>query len=218
MNKSIETEILEQQVIDRNDPQAIGQLILKYQKRLERVIAFRMDRRLRSRLDAADILQEAVIEAAQRIDDYKACSENMSFFLWLRFIVIQKLNQMHRHHLAVKARDANRDVAIDRNQPGQATSAVLAAQLLGKMTSPSHAAMRLENKLRLEQALSEMEEIDREILALRHFEHLSNGETAQLLDLSESAASNRYFRALRRLKSVLDSMQHGASETFHDKD
>ena len=215
MNKSNETEIFEQQVIEQDDPQAIGRLILKYQDRLERVVAIRMDARLRARIDAADVLQDAYVEAAQRIDDYKACADKMSFFLWLRFITLQKLAQLHRHHLGVKARDAGRDVAIYQHGGGDATSMVLAAQLLGKMSSPSHAAMREENKRKLEQGLSEMEEIDRETLALRHFEHLSNSETAELLNLSESAASNRYIRAVRRLKSVLDRIQNGASGIFN---
>lgn len=214
MAKSDETQILENQIIEQADPQAIGQLIGKYQDRLERVIAFRMDPRLRTRVDAADVLQEAFVEATQRIDDYKSCSDKMSFFLWLRFITIQKLNQLYRHHLGVKARDAARDVGIFQKGGDRATSVVLAAQLLGNLTSPSHAAMREENKSKLEQALKEMEEIDREILALRHFEHLSNGETAQLLELSDSAASNRYFRAVRRLKSVMERIQKGASGVF----
>ena len=217
MHKSDETEILEQQIIDQNNPHAIGQLIFRHQGRLERVVAFRMDDRIRSRVDAADILQDAFVEASQRIDDYKACSNKMSFFLWLRFITLQKLQQLHRHHLGVKARDAGRDIAIfEPGRGGQATSMILAAQLLGKMTSPSHAAMREEKKRKLEQALSEMEEIDREALALRHFEHLNNAETAQLLGLSESAASNRYIRAVRRLKLVLDRIQNGASGIFCD--
>jgi RNA polymerase sigma-70 factor (ECF subfamily) len=216
MNKSDETEFLEQCILDADDPQAIGRLIVKYQDRLERVIAFRMDPRLRTRIDAADVLQEAFVEATQRIDDFKSCADKMSFFLWLRFITIQKLHQLHRHHLDVKARDAARDVAIFQHVNGQMTSVVLAAQLLGKMTSPSHAAMREENKRKLEQALAEMEEIDREALALRHFEHLTNSEVAQLLDLSEAAASNRYFRAVRRLKSVMDRIQNGASGIFQN--
>ena len=214
MNPSPETEVLEKQVVDQNDPHALGQLILKYQGRLERVIAFRMDVRLRSRLDPADVLQEAFVEATQRIADYQACSDRFSVFLWLRFITLQKLTQLHRHHLGVQARDAARDVTIFRQPFSPATSAVLAAQLIGKITSPSNVAIREENRLRLEQAFNDMETIDRDVLTLRHFEHLSNGEAAQLLKLSDAAASNRYFRALRRLKSTLDRIQKGASGIF----
>ena len=214
MEPENETTFFEKKIVEQNDPIALGELMRKYQQRLERVVAFRMDRRLKSRIDAADVLQDAFVEATERLDDYRKCAEKMSFFLWLRFIVMQKLLQLHRHHLGVQARDAARDVAIFHKANPQMTSMVLAAQLLGKMTSPSHAAMREENKRKIEQALAEMEDIDREALALRHFEQLSIAETAQLLQINESAAANRYFRAIRRLKTVLERMGNGASGIF----
>lgn len=202
-----DTSILQQQVQDGNTDEAVGQLMQKYQDRLQRIVAFRMDRRLKARVDASDIVQETFFEAIRRLDDYKACAEKMSFFLWLRFLVLQKLCQSHRHHLGVAARDANRDVSIHGRGLPQATSMVLAAQLLGNRTSPSMAAVRNERKQKLEQALGDMDEVDREVLALRHFEQLSNNETAGLLDLGETAASNRYVRALKRLKSMMQRLQ-----------
>lgn len=205
----------EQQVVQTGDLEAFGHLITAYQDRLERVITFRMDPRLRARLDATDVLQDTFVEATSRVADFQSCSQRMSFFLWLRFLAIQKLTQLHRHHLGVQARDAGREVGIYQYAHGQMTSVVLAAQLLGKVTSPSRAAIREENRQKLEHALSELEDIDREVLALRHFEHLSNNETARLLELSEAAASNRYFRAVRRLKAVMDRIHHGSS-VFHD--
>lgn len=208
-----DTQQLEKQLVEHDDPHILGQLLLHYQDRLERIIGFRMDGRLKSRIDAADVLQDAFIEVTQRIEDYKQCAGEVSFFLWLRFIALQKLTQLHRHHLGVQARDANRDVPLAFRASPQATSIVLAAQLLGKMTSPSNAAMRAESRRKLEQALGGMEDIDREVLALRHYEHLSNSETAKLLKLSDSAASNRYFRAVRRLKTIMDQMQR-ESEIF----
>jgi RNA polymerase sigma-70 factor (ECF subfamily) len=214
MKPSDETELLQRKVLESDDPQAFGELILKYQDRLERVIQFRMDPRLRARVDPADVLQDAYVEANSRLDDYRACSDAMPFFLWLRFIAIQKLNQLYRHHVRTQARDAGREVGLYQYAGGQMTSVVLAAQLLGKMTSPSNNAIRDENRMRLEQALGELGELDREVLALRHFEHLSNGETAQLLNLSEAAASNRYFRAVRRLKGVMERMRSGNSGAF----
>ncbi|MGI9517796.1 MAG: sigma-70 family RNA polymerase sigma factor [Pirellulaceae bacterium] len=214
MSQFEETVVLQQQVLDGNTDEAVGQLMQKYQARLERVIGFRMDRRLKARIDAGDIVQETFFEAIRRLDDYRDCADKMTFFLWLRFLALQKLCQMHRHHLGVAARDANRDVPMHRRGLPQATSMVLAAQLLGNMTSPSLAAERQERKLKLEEALGEIDEIDREVLALRHFEQLSNTETARLLELSETAASNRYIRALKRLKSVLQQLKNGASGIF----
>jgi RNA polymerase sigma-70 factor (ECF subfamily) len=211
-----DTQILEQKVVEKNDSDAMGSLMEKYRPRLLVVVQFRLDRRLKSRIDADDVLQEAFIEAATRLDDYRKCNDKMSFFLWLRFITMQKLIQLHRRHIGAQARDANREVAIFRSYSPKATSMVLAAQLLGKMTSPSHAAMRKENKHRIEKGLSEMDSIDREVLALRHFEQLTISESAQLLGINDSAAANRYFRAIRRLKKVMDRLGNNASGIFEN--
>ncbi len=188
------------------DPHALGALLELNQERLRAIIEFRIDSRLRGRFDAADVLQEAFIEATQRFQDFLD-NQEMPFFLWLRFITMQKLIQLHRRHLGTKARDATREVSIYAGPQPQATSAILAAHLLGRQTSPSMAAVRAEMQLRVERALNSMDDMDREVLALRHFEQLSNSEVAKLLDLSSTAANNRYIRALKRLKGVMESMQ-----------
>ena len=110
---------------------------------------------------------------------------------------------MHRKHLGVQARDASREVSLYAGPTPQASSAALAAKLVGQLTSASSAAVRAEQKLRVQAALNAMDPIDREILALRHFEQLSNQEAAQVLGLSEPAACNRHARALLRLKGAL---------------
>ena len=212
VNASDETQQLQFHVLNGNVDEAIGQLMSRYQSRLERIIGFRMDRRLKSRLDAQDVIQEAFVEAVGRLDDYRKCADKMTFFLWLRFIAMQKLCQLHRHHLGVAARNAERDVPIYQRGLPQATSMVLAAQLLGNITSPSHAAAREERKRKLDQALSEIDPLDREVLALRHFEQLGNVEVADLLKISPTAASNRYVRALKRLKSIVKRIEGDDSE------
>jgi RNA polymerase sigma-70 factor (ECF subfamily) len=130
----------------------------------------------------------------------------MPFHLWLRLIAGQRLADVHRYHLGAQMRDAGIEVSLHRGPFPQANSVSLAAQLLGKLTSVSRAAIRAEQKLIVQEALNGMDPIDREVLALRHFEHLSNDETAQVLGLTKSAASNRYIRALKRLKEILSSI------------
>ena len=115
----------------------------------------------------------------------------------------QKLTDLHRHHLGAKMRDAGLEVSLHRGALPQASSVSLAELLLGRLTSPTRAAQRAEMQLRLQEALNRMDPIDREVLVLRHFEELSNAETAQVLGLEKTAASNRYIRALKRLKEVL---------------
>jgi RNA polymerase sigma-70 factor (ECF subfamily) len=128
----------------------------------------------------------------------------MPFFLWLRFLTVQKLCELHRSHFGVKARDVTREVSLNAGVFPEATSAVLANQLLGNYTTPSQVAVRAEVKRQLEQALNEMDTIDREVVALRNFEQLSNVEAASVLEIKESAASNRYIRAIKRLRQILD--------------
>src|SRR5205807_7054554 len=124
----------------------------------------------------------------------------------------QKLLELHRHHLGTHMRDASREVSLYRGAVPETSSAALADQLLGRDPRPSEAAVRAEMKLRLEEALNTLEPLDREVLALRHFEQLSNTETAQVLGLATSAASKRYLRALKRLKEILASMPGGLGE------
>jgi RNA polymerase sigma-70 factor (ECF subfamily) len=127
-------------------------------------------------------------------------------FLWLRLVTGQRLAAMHRKHLGAQMRDADLEVSLHRGVLPQATSVSLAELILGRLTSPTRAARRAEMQVRLQEVLNSMDPIDREVLTLRHFEDLSNGETAQVLGLSKSAASNRYMRALLRLRETLAGM------------
>jgi RNA polymerase sigma-70 factor (ECF subfamily) len=190
------------------DYEGWGDLLARHRERLRRMVALRLDQRLQGRIDASDVIQEACVDAFSRLPEYLQ-NPTMPFFLWLRFLTGQKLLELHRHHLGTHMRDAGREVSLYRGALPEASSAALAAQLLGRDTRPSQAAVRAEMKIRLQEALNSMEPLDREVLALRHFEHLNNAETAKVLDIQESAASKRYLRALQRLKEILAGMPGG---------
>jgi RNA polymerase sigma-70 factor (ECF subfamily) len=183
---------------------ALAALFTHYRERLKRMVRLRLDRRLSGRVDASDVLQEAYLEAHKRLPGYS--EKEMPFFLWLRLVAGQKLIDVHRHHLGAQMRDAGQEVSLYRGALPQATSASLAAHLLGKITSATQAAIRAEHKLLVQDALNSMDPLDREVLVLRHFEHLSNDETALTLGLKKSTASQRYIRALKRLKEILSSI------------
>jgi RNA polymerase sigma-70 factor (ECF subfamily) len=188
--------------IECGDESALLELFSRHRDRLKRMVKLRLDRRLQGRLDESDVLQEAYLDVARRSREYLA-GPSMPVFLWLRWITGQRLITLHRMHLGSKARDAGLEVSLRRGALPQATSVSLAAMLLGRMTSPTRAALRAELQLRVQDALNAMEPIDREILTLRHFEELSNNETAEILGIAKTAASNRYVRALKRLKDSL---------------
>lgn len=186
----------------QGDGRLLGELLDGYRVRLHRMVRLRLDARVQGRIDASDVIQEAFAEVGVRLPDYLR-EPPMPFFVWVRFIVGQKILQLHRHHLGVKARDAAREISLQRGVAPQASSASLAAQLIDGLTGPSQGAIKAEMRLQLQESLNRMEPIDREILALRHFEHLSMSETAEVLGIKVTAACNRYVRALRRLKQEL---------------
>jgi RNA polymerase sigma-70 factor (ECF subfamily) len=186
------------------DERAMGALLSLYRTRLRRMVDLRMAPGLRSRLDPSDVLQEALLEAAQRFPEY-AREKPLPFFLWLRRITRDRLISLHRRHLGAKARDPRREVPLHSGD-ADATTEGLAAQLLGQITSPSLQLARAEASLRLQEALNTLDPHEREVLSLRHFEQLSNSEVAHELGLSESAASKRYLRAVLRLRGILETM------------
>lgn len=203
MNDS-EDSFLEQSLarIRNHDSQAVAEVFAHFRDRLRRMVRLRLDRRLQGRVDPSDVLQEAYFDVADRAAEY-ANKPELPFFLWLRMITGQRLLAIHRRHLQTKMRDAAQEVSLYGGALPQANSMSLAAQLLGKLTSASAAAMRAELQIKLQEVLNAMDPIDREVLALRHFEELSNGEVATVLEISKAAASNRYIRALKRLKDDL---------------
>jgi RNA polymerase sigma-70 factor, ECF subfamily len=203
---SSETNRLLKRAVSGDDA-SVGALLLRHEARLRRMVAFRLDSRLRGRVDASDVMQEVHLEASRHLAQYLE-DPGMPLFLWLRGIASHKLLEAHRRHLGTPMRDARREIAMYRGLPG-ATSAAIAAQLLGHATRPSEAAMRAENHLRLQEALNDLEPLDREILALRHIEQLTNAEAAGVLGIKEAAAGKRYLRALERLRETLRQMPGG---------
>lgn len=207
MNATNDNQVLLERA-DAGDPHALGDLLEQSRERLLQIVSFRMDPRLRSRIDPSDVVQDAFMEATRRIGNGKR-DDRIPFFLWMRLLTLQRLAELHRSNLGVKARDAGREVSIFSGPLPQATSAVIAAQLIGGLTSPSQAAMRVETRLTVEDKLNAMEELDRDVLVLRHFEKLSNLETAKVLNITQSAASNRFIRALKKLKDNLQGEGFG---------
>jgi RNA polymerase sigma-70 factor, ECF subfamily len=187
------------------DQHSLGALWGRYRERLKRMVRLRLDRRLQGRLDPSDVLQEAFIDFARRAGEF-AENPEVSFFLWLRTLTGQRLQMLHRQHLGAKMRDAAREISLHRGPMPQATSVSLAAQLLGQFTSAHAKVARAEMQILLQEALNGLDPIDREILALRHFEELSNTETAEVLGIDPSAASSRHVRALKRLRQILKSI------------
>jgi len=200
-------ENTDRDLIDRirsGDEEALSRFYAESRERLGKMVQFRMDPRLAARMDPEDVLQEAWIAARQRIHHWIEAPER-DLFVWLRLITSQTLVDLHRKHLGTRMRDARREVVPGHGGPAASTVSI-AGRLLASVTSPSQAAMKAEISRRLEKALDAMDPIDREVLVLRHFEELSNNEVAEVLGMKKTATSNRYVRALGRLRGILESM------------
>src|SRR5262249_49032051 len=145
------------------DRQALTDLFQRYRDRLRRMVELRMDARLQGRVDASDVLQDAFLDTVARADSYLQ-RPDLPAFLWLRLIVGERLAICHRRHLGAKMRDAGHEVSLYRDPLPQATSAALASMLLGRLTSPSHAAVRAELVLQVQEALNALDPLDREVV------------------------------------------------------
>ena len=207
MTETEQLELLIRRATD-GDEQALSELFGQHHDRLLKTIRLRMDRQIQVRVDPAVVVHDAYLAVRAKFPQYVA-DPRLPFYLWLRLEVGQKLVDVHRFHLGTKMRDAGQEVSLHHGALPQVTSLSLAEHLLGKLTTASHAAMRAELKIRVQEALNSMDAQDREVLILRHFEELSNAETAQVLGIKPSAAVNRYVRALRRLKEVFQGMPGG---------
>jgi len=191
--------------LEEGDESALADLFSRWRERLRRTVRFRLDPRLFNRVDEDDVLQEAYLNASQRVGHWFE-KRSVSFFVWLRSVVTQTMIDIHRRHLGALMRDARREVPIFGKNYPEAASTSLALHLVGTGTSPSRAAVRAEMVEQVECALESMDPIDREVLALRHFEELTNGEVAEVLGIQQKAASIRYIRALGRLRSILEGV------------
>ena len=191
--------------LNEGDVAALGPLFAHYEDKLRRMVDLRLDQRLKGRVSTSDILQETYIDALKRIEHFRS-KPDLPFHVWLRLIVGQRLVDVHRQHMGARMRSAGQEVSLDRGHYTNASSVCLAARLAGTEASPSAAAIRGETLAQLEAAVEQMDEIDREVLALRHFEELTNQEVAEVLGIDKSAASKRYVRALERLKDVLSRL------------
>ena len=183
-------------------PEAMDQLLDRHREAVRRMIDLRMDPVLKRRLDASDIVQEVLVEAHRRIEDYLKAPP-LPFHLWLRQMARDRVIDAHRRHRVAARRSLDREQPLVGRSQRDESTVDLAAQLRGDDMTPATAAAYHELNRRFQAACEQLEELDREIIMMRHFEQLSNSEAATALELTPQAASMRYLRAMRRLRAQL---------------
>lgn len=188
------------------DESGLARLLEGYRDRLRRMVDARLDSRLRGRIDASDVIQEAYIDVAAGLGRYLD-NPGISFFLWVRYITGIKLQYLHRHHLQYQIRDARREVSPHLRRSLEASSLCLAQALIDQHPTPPEVAVAREEREWLERALDSLSPDDRELLALRHVEQLGNAEIAVLLGATVNAVNVRYSRAAKRLAERLSRIR-----------
>lgn len=179
------------------DAAALAVLFESFRKQLRRMVELRLDGRLAARLDPSDVLQEVYLDMAGQIEGYLR-EPKVSVYIWLRGLAWERLLKLQRRHLGAECRAVGREQAFPLD-----SSAALARHLLAPDANPGDALVQEELRRRVQCALAKLDETDREIILMRDFEGMTNGEVAQTLDLSASGATMRYGRALFRLKEIL---------------
>lgn len=183
----------------RGDSAARQSLLAQHRQRLRQMVAVRLDRRLAARVDPSDVVQEALADAARKLDEYLQ-QRPLPFYPWLRRLALERLDKIHRLHIGARKRSVTREATA----PLPDESALeLARRLIASGTSPSHQVLRAELQTRVQAALAQLAWRDREVLVLRYLEQLSTAEVAAILSITPGAVKLRHLRALERIRGLL---------------
>ena len=197
----------------QGDQSAVNRLMERHRDALSHLVRMRLDQKILQRVDASDVVQDVLIEANRRLQTYL---ENpiLSFRLWLRQIARDRIIDAHRRHRVSAKRSVDREQKLAAPRGYDQSSIHLASILGDKNLTPAAGALQKEMARRVEAAVALLDDRDSEIIIMRHYEHLTNQEIALSLELSEPAASMRYLRAVRRLKSIL--LDENANDSFSE--
>ena len=190
------------QEVESGEPDAVNRLMDRHREAVRRMVQMRLDHAVARRVDASDVVQDVLLEASQRMKDYIQ-NPGMPFHLWLRQLAKDRVIDMHRRHRAAQRRSVDREQNLSTMNTDDRSAADLAALLKDAELTPAAATLRKEMEQRFLAAIAQLEDNDREMIIMRHFEHLGNSEVAQALGLSAPAAGMRYLRAIRRLRDLL---------------
>lgn len=191
---------------------AIDRLLDRHRESLRRMIGLRLDQKIMRRVDVSDVVQDVLVEANRRLQDYLK-NPVMAFHLWIRQIAKDRIIDAHRRHRVSAKRSIDREQPLAAKTPVDQSTIELAAQLCDPELTPAAAATQREMAQHVQGAIEMLDDRDRDIILMRHYEQLSNQDIAAALELTEPAASMRYLRALKKLRKVLDD-----SSTEDDRD
>jgi RNA polymerase sigma-70 factor (ECF subfamily) len=192
----------------RGDSEAVNQLLERHRAPIRRLVEMRLDRKVQQRVDVSDVVQDVLVEASGRLERYLN-DPAMAFHLWMRQIAWDRIIDTYRRHRVSAKRSMDRERPMSVVNQGDQSTLDLAVQICDPGMTPATAATQREIAAKVESVIQQLNDQDREIILMRHYEHLSNFEIAEVLGLNPPAASMRYLRALRRLREMLDHDHKG---------
>jgi RNA polymerase sigma-70 factor, ECF subfamily len=204
-----QTEELLQKAGDRGTEFQL--LLERHRDRLRRMIAVRLDSRLAPLVDPSDVVQEALTDASQKLDGYLR-DRPLPFYPWLRRLAEERIIQLHRRYLGTQKRNVTREERLDLALPDD-SAMLLADRLVASGTSPSQQVLRDEQAQRLREVLDRLSPNDREVLVMCYLEELDFSEIAAALGITENAAKVRHFRAMNRVRKLLEGHDLGEAGT-----
>ena len=191
--------------VRRGDTAAVNGLLERHRAAIRRMIDQRLDRVVRKRVDASDIVQDVLVEANRRLGTYLT-NPTMPFQLWLRHMARDRVIDAHRRHRVAGSRSLDKEVSLDAPVDSDQSQTNLSQKIADTELTPAAVATWHELERRFAEAVENLEETDRQIVLLRHFEHMSTADVAKALGLTKPAAGMRYMRAMRRLRVLLNDV------------
>ena len=185
------------------DASARRELLERHRDDLRRMVRARLDRRLASRIDPSDVVQDALADASRRLDDYLR-DRPLPFLGWLRQLTAERVIDAHRRHITAQARSVRREAPQPESWDDSCSA--LGRRLAADDTSPSGRLARQERLERVMAALAAMPPKDREVLIMRHIEQLPAARIAEAVGSTTGAVEVRLFRALVRLRARLEDL------------
>jgi RNA polymerase sigma-70 factor (ECF subfamily) len=179
------------------EPNAVAELFAHYRPRLRQMVRLRIGRELAARIDPSDVLQDAFVDALQKVRAYVSAPQ-VPPFVWLRRLTWDRLIKLQRTHVGTQKRNLERQVSLPEE-----TSVALVQQLFSPDTGPIDLLLRAELHDQMERSIAQLSDADREVILMRHYEGLSNNQVAQTLCISVSGATMRHGRALIRMRKLL---------------
>lgn len=182
------------------DASARGELLESYRGYLELLARVEIGRRLQTKLDTADIVQETFLEAHRNFETFRGTTEP-EFVAWLRGILARRVANLVRHYLGAERRDLRREQGLEVNL--EHTSHVIDRGLIAVQGTPSQQVSQREQGVLLADAIAQLPADYREVVVLRHLEELPFADVARRMDRSVDSVQKLWVRALVSLKKLM---------------